>query len=233
MDIEVRKRYALSGKTAKKTIKLNSALLLLPLIIAISLSSNDSAGWVLRKNKNGIAVYTRYAAGSNLKEIRVIDTVKSSLSGIVALLLDTKNYPTWVYRCSEYKTLKLINDQEQYNYELINVPWPFSDRDVVTDSKITQDSLTKAVTINTIVAPNYLPEAHGIVRIKQYHSVYILTKLVSGKIRIDYTGYADPGGNIPAWLINSNIVTGPYNSTLSMNNRLPQYQSGSYSFIKE
>ncbi len=214
-------------------MKLSSTLLFLPLIIAISLSSNDSASWVLRKNENGIAVYTRYATGSSIKEIWVIDTVKSSLSGVVALLLDTKNYPAWVYRCRECKTLKLINDWEQYDYELTDVLWPFDDRDVITDTKISQDSFTKTVTINSIGAPDYMPDVDGTVRIRQFHSVYKLSKLESGKIKVDYTLYGNPGGHIPAWLINASIVIGPYNSTLEMNKRLPQYQSASCSFIKE
>jgi hypothetical protein len=214
-------------------MKLNFTLLFLPLVIGISFSSNDSSDWVLRKNENGIAVYTRYTTGTNIKEIWVIDTVKSSLSAVVALLLDTKNYPAWVYRCIECKTLKLINDGEQYDYELTDVPWPFHNRDVITNSKISQDSLTKIVTINSIGDPDYLPDLGGIVRIRRFHSIYKLTKLESGKIRIDYTLYGDPGGNIPTWLINASIVIGPYNTTVEMNKLLPLYQSASYSFIKE
>jgi hypothetical protein len=233
MDFEVIKRYIFSGKTTKKTIKPNSVLIFFLFIITISFSANDSGSWVLRKNKNGIAIYTRYEDGFSIKELRLVDTVQSSLSGIVGLLLDTKNYTSWVYHCSESKTLKLINDQEEYDYELISVPWPFNDRDLISDSKISQDSSTKTVTINTVAAPGYIPDVDGVVRIKQFNSVYILTKLAGGKIKIDYTVYADPGGNIPVWLINANIVSGPYNTFFSMNERLSQYQSASFSFIKE
>src|SRR5450432_3287214 len=154
MDFEVRKKYIFFDKIAKKTIKLNSVLLFLSLIIAIGFSAHDSGDWVLRKNKNGIAIYTRYTDGYSIKQLRLIDTVQSSLSGIVALLGDTKNYTEWVYHCSESKTLKLINDQEQYDYELISVPWPFNNRDLISDSKISQDSLTKTVTIITVAAAN-------------------------------------------------------------------------------
>ncbi len=214
-------------------MKLNSILLFLPLIIVIGFSSNDSSDWVLRKNKNGIAVYTRYHEGSGIKEIWVIDTVNSSLSGVVAVLLDAENFHKWVYHCSEYKILKLINDREQYDYELTDVPWPFSDRDLITDSKISQDSLTKTVTISSMAAPGYIPDKPGILRIKQFQSVYTLTELGNGKIKIDYTAFGNPGGDIPDWLINANIVVGPYKSTFRMNKQLPQYQSASFSFIKE
>jgi hypothetical protein len=233
MDFEVRKKHTCSDKTTKKTIRPNRAFLFFLLIITISFSANDSGDWVLRKNKNGIAIYTRYEEGFSIKELKLVDTVQSSLSGVVGQLLDTKNYTAWVYHCSESKTLKLINDQEEYDYEVISVPWPFNNRDLISDSKISQDSLTKTVTINTVAAPTYIPEVEGVVRIKQFNSVYILTKLAAGKIRIDYTVYTDPGGNIPVWLINANIVSGPYNTFYAMNERLPQYQSASFLFIKE
>jgi len=214
-------------------MKTNSLLLFLPLIIVTTFSSTDSSTWVLRKSKNGISVYTRYAEGSSIKEVRVIDTVKSTYSAEVALLLDTKNFTKWVYHCTTYKVLKSINEQEQYYYLLTSVPFPFSNRDVVTDSKISQDSATKTVTINTIATPDFLPVVQGVVRIQHYHSIYTLTRLADGKLQIDYTAFGDPGGDIPDWLINANIVVGPYKTTLEMNKRLPQYQKASFAFIKE
>lgn len=208
-------------------------LLFLQLFISSHITSDRSKGWNLRKNENGIAVYTRYASNSDIKEIWVVDTVKTTLSAVVAVLLDTKNYSNWVYRCRICKTLKIINDKEQYDYELTSVPWPFEDRDVITDSKISQDSVTKVVTVNSKGAPDYIPDSTGVVRIKNFHSIYTLTKLTDGRIKVDYALYGDPGGNIPAWLINANIVVGPYNSTLEMNKQLAKYQSANYSFIIE
>src|ERR1044071_4416289 len=77
----------------------------------------DSTDWVLRKNENGIIVYTRLAEGSNLKEVKVVNEVNSALAGLVALLLDVKNYPNWIYACSEASTLKMLNEQEQYQHQ--------------------------------------------------------------------------------------------------------------------
>lgn len=214
-------------------MKLRRILILAPLILVISFSLGDSNNWVLKRHENGIEVYTRDAVGYSIKQIRIIDTVKSSLSGIVAIILDLKNYPSWVYRCGAGKTLTLINNREQYDYELTDVPWPFENRDVITYSKIDQDSLTKTVTISSEAMPDYLPSVNGTVRIRQFHSLYVLKKLINGSVKVDYTLYADPGGDIPAWLVNATIIIGPYNSTAEMIKRLPQYQSMSYPFIKE
>jgi len=215
-------------------MRLNNTILFLPLLISTFLSLTDSnRDWVMKKNENGIAVYTSIKESHKIKEVKIIDTVRSSLSGIVALLNDTKNYPTWVYRCGGAKVLKSITDKEQYNYELTILPWPFDNREVITYSKVSQDSLTKIVTIESSAAPGYMPCNDNIVRIKQFHSVYTLTKLTNGLVKIDYELYADPGGDIPTWLINANIIIGPYNSTAAMNKQIPNYQLTTYSFIKE
>ena len=63
-------------------------LMVLPLYF-----SSDQPDWDLKKEENGVRVYTRYAENSKLKEVRTVNVVQSSLSGIVALLLDVKNYP--------------------------------------------------------------------------------------------------------------------------------------------
>ena len=213
--------------------KLIRVLFTVLFVFGVTYSFGDSSNWVLKRNESGIKVYSKCIAGSNLKEVRAVNTVKSSLSGIVGLLLDTKNYVKWIYRCSEAKTLKIINSRELYIYQITSVPWPFDNRDVVTHLKITQDSLTKVVTINSTSASEYVPDIAGIVRVKEFNSIYTLTKLSSDSVKIEYELYTNPGGDVPAWLINANIVEGPYTTTINMIKQLSQYQSATYSFIKE
>jgi len=196
-------------------------------------SSVDYTGWELKKNNNGIMLYTRSTIGSNIKSVRVVDTVQSTLNGIVALLLDVKDYPTWIDHCTEAKVLKVINAQEQYKYVKVGLPWPFDDRDIVAYFKITQDSVTRQVTLTTTSTPDYMPETPGIVRIVDYQSVYILTPLSKGIVQIEFEFHANPTGAIPAWLINANIISGPFNTTLEMRKVLPQYQGIHYTFISD
>jgi hypothetical protein len=187
----------------------------------------------LQKNENGIVVYTRDVTDSKLKEVRVVNTVTSSLSGLVALLLDTKNYPQWIYGCSESKTLKVISEKELYNYQVTDVPWPFSDRDVVSDFKVEQDSATKIVTFTKRCIADFLPEKNSMVRIQKIASSYRLIPVGHGSVQVEMQMSIDPGGNIPAWFINYNLVVAPYKTTEAMITQLPQYQSATYSFIKE
>ncbi|HYV94384.1 MAG TPA: START domain-containing protein [Chitinophagales bacterium] len=203
-------------------------LLSLPLVSSVELTD-----WVLKKNENGIAVYTRYAEGSNLKEVRVVNVVESSLSALIALLLDVKNYPNWIYACSEASVLNQINNLENYQYQVTDVPWPVSDRDLASHFKIQQDSVTKIVTVTNSGEPDHIPEKAGRVRVQHFQSNYKFTPLPDGKVKVEFELYVDPGGNVPDWLINANIVTAPYKTTLAMIKQLPNYQKVSFPFITE
>src|SRR5436305_406504 len=135
----------------------NSIFLFFVFVSLHKSSFADSTDWVLQKNENGITVYTRHAEGSHLKEVKVVNVVESSLSGLVALLLDVKNYPNWIYACSQASVLKDINKLEQYQYQVTDVPWPVSDRDVASHFKIEQDLTTKIVSVTNIGKPEYIP----------------------------------------------------------------------------
>jgi len=211
-------------------------VLFLSLFIFILFSSfffSTTPDWVLQKNENGIAVYTRYQTGSSIKEIRVVNTVASSLSGMVALLFDTENYPNWIYACMESKQLKVVSEKELYNYQITDVPWPFSDRDVITHFKVEQDSVTKIITFIKTGVPDFIPEKELLVRVRRFESTYHLIPIGHDSVKVDMEMQIDPGGSIPAWLINANIVAAPYKTTEAMVSQLPQYQSTSYSFIRE
>lgn len=202
-------------------------------VLCTSFSPNESTDWALKKNENGIAVYTRSASGFDLKEIRVVNKVKSSLSGIVALLFDTKNYPAWMAGCKETRILKTISNHELYNYQVTDLPWPVTDRDVVTHFKLEQNAVTGIVTITKTAAPQFIPANEGYVRVRYLQAKYTLTPLSSDSVQIEMELQVDPGGSIPAWLINANIVSAPFKSTEQMIKRLPMYKSASCSFIKE
>jgi ribosome-associated toxin RatA of RatAB toxin-antitoxin module len=229
------KKYYLKKNPKKLSMK-NIRIRIFPMWILILLplfSLSDPGDWKLKKNENGIEVYTRYAENSPLKEVRVVTVVQSSLSAIVALLLDVKNYPNWIYSCSEASTLNVINDHDEYHYQVTHLPWPLSNRDLIWHFKIEQEETTKIVAVTNTSEPDYIPAKKGIVRVKHVQSGYRLTPLANGKIKVEFEIFVDPGGNIPAWLVNANIVSAPYKTTVGMIKQLPNYQKASVPFIFE
>jgi hypothetical protein len=158
-----------------------------------SFNSADHAGWVLQKNENGIALYTRVREGSSIKEVRVVNCVKSSLSSIVALMMETTNYPNWIYGCSESSPLKVVSQKELYNYQVSDLPWPLSDRDVICHFVISQDSATGIITLLKTGIPNYIPEKKSMVRLPHFDSEYRFIPFSKDSVRVELELSIDPG----------------------------------------
>jgi hypothetical protein len=201
----------------------------------LNADSPDKATWELQRNEQGIMVYTRPHAGTTIKEIRVVNTVKTSLSAFTAFLIDTKNYPSWIYSCKEARTLKTVSPLEIFQYNVTSVPIPFHNRDLIVELSISQDPKTKIITTESISKPDFMPTIDGMERIKEYYSHYKVTPLDSGFVKIEMEMFVEPGGNIPNWLINVTIEKGPFSTTVAMTEELkkPQYQNVRFPTINE
>ena len=57
--------------------------------------------WQLKKNTNGIKVYYRAAANSDINELKIVTTMDVSIDAAEALLTDAKQHPNWIYSCTE------------------------------------------------------------------------------------------------------------------------------------
>ena len=220
--------------------KIASALTILTTIVFFTslhavAQSSKKEDWQLRKSENGINIYTRKLPGASIDELKTEYTLHTSLSSIAAVLLDASSYPAWIYACEEGKILTQVTPTDQFQYQKINMPAPFSDRDAVIHFTIWQDSVTGIVHTHSLAAPDYVPQKAGIVRLSTFDATYQLIPLPNGDVQIIYMLRMDPGGYIPDWLVNWTIITGPYESTLKMQKQVakPAYQNSKLSFIRK
>ncbi|HEY0030676.1 MAG TPA: START domain-containing protein [Bacteroidia bacterium] len=199
------------------------------------LKINAPQDWQLKKFENGISVYTRSLEASKFKELRAVFEIKTSLSSIIALLNDVETYPQWVYRCQASKILKKKSDQNLIRYQSILAPWPVDNRDMVVEVHTYQEDKTGIVYQKVTCLPDYSPVIPGHVRIREFRAVWKLSPLKNGMVKVEYELLVNPGGNIPAWIINMAVVDGPYDTSLKMKDWImkEKYQKASYPFIKE
>ncbi|HMG68961.1 MAG TPA: hypothetical protein VK588_14790, partial [Chitinophagaceae bacterium] len=66
--------------------------------------------------------------------------------------------------------------------------------------------------ITAVGIPKYLPEKDGKVRVPRSSITWYVTMPTSTSVTIVYTFEADPGGSMPAWLVNMFADKGPYES---------------------
>ena len=191
--------------------------------------------WQLKKYENGISVYTRNNENSAFKELKAVAYLNATLSSAVALLYDWDSYPKWVYKCGKSSTLKLINEKELIHYQTVLAPWPAENRDFAVNIKIEQDKTTKVVTIRSYAVGQYIPVIPDHVRITKFNASWVLTPQKNGTIEIVYQLFVDPGGYVPAWLVNMAVIDGPFETLNNMKSWVAKekYQKTKIPFIIE
>jgi hypothetical protein len=161
-------------------------------------------------------------------------TLMATLSALAALILDIDNYHNWSFNTEKAYVLKKIGPGDVYFYTLIHSPWPASDRDLPVHLQITQDPVTRSMSISNICVPQLIPPKKDIVRVPLSNEHWTVIPLPDGKIRIEYQLQLDPGAGAPAWLVNTFSVKGPFETFahLRLQIQRPQYRDAVLSFIK-
>jgi ribosome-associated toxin RatA of RatAB toxin-antitoxin module len=174
-----------------------------------SLGEGDTTGWNLRKDKNGIQVYTRDRQGKGILEYKALTIIETDLEKLVGIIHDVDNYPSWTANCSTAEVYKVLSDSSRIEYMTTPVPWPLSDRDVVMEFVVMKHTDTYFHAYLTS-KPDAIPEKKKYLRMKNSEGFWIFNKIDDHKVEIIHQFYGDPEGNIPMWIINMFIVSGPY-----------------------
>jgi hypothetical protein len=82
---------------------------------------------------------------------------------------------------------------------------------------------------------DYLPVEESIVRVKYSKVSWIVTPLNDSRFKAEYRLQMDPGGSIPAWLLNLFISKGPFESFTKLKEEIkrPQYRDAKFIFLKD
>ena len=191
--------------------------------------------WKLNTSKEGMSVYTKVFPDSKFKAIKVELSLEATLSQLVAVVMDVNTGVDWVYATKSSVLLKRVSPTEVIYYSEVKLPWPVHNRDFIAQLKAVQDPVTRVVTINGPVVPDYIPVKKDIVRVSKSEGRWVITPIGKGRIKVEYTIRLDPGGDLPAWLFNLFVTKGPAESfeNLKLQLKKPQYTNVHLPFIVE
>ncbi len=168
--------------------------------------------WELRKDEDGIKVYRGTAPGSAFKAIKVECTLDGSLSNLANILSQVDLQKEWVFHSKTAYLLKRVTPYDLYYYAETAMPWPLVNRDAAVHLVLTKDSVQHTLIATGTSVPKYVPEEKDKVRIPHSLVKWNVTEAAQGKVHIIYTIEVDPGGSLPAWLVNMFADKGPYES---------------------
>lgn len=180
------------------------------------------SSWELQKDANGVQVYTRSIEGWDINEYKATGKIKTTLAKAVEAYRCGSCRSQWASkRTSEVKNLKEITKDKIYTYSYADAPWPVSDRDNVV---LVEYSYPKSGTVvaRITAVPDYIPRKSGVVRVERIQGSWTFEDLRNGYVQVTTQVVADPGGSVPTWLVNSNIVNGPHESLSGLKKYLEQ-----------
>ncbi len=169
-------------------------------------------GCELKKDEEGIKIYLCETEGSSFKTIKVALEVQGSLRSYAAGILAVENYHLWQNSISNISILKRISSHELIYYSEVDAPWPLAHRDLIFHLKLSQDSLSRQLRVTLQQMPDYIPEKPGIVRIPEASSELRVTPLEGNRLKVAYTIHVNPGGHIPAFIVNVFAAETPWHT---------------------
>lgn len=205
---------ALTHFYPKFKMKISLTILMAFILNAEASIDIPADNWVLEKDKDNIKVWTLETETSSIKSFKAVTSINASVTQLAAVLKDIEAYPQWMSNIGTTEVLEAINENECYYYFEVEAPWPVSNRDNIVHFKLTKNYETKGFKVYVTGEADYIAENQDIVRIPKSIGTWQFIPLEEEKTEVVFEYAADPGGKLPAWVINIFIIDGPF-KTLS------------------
>lgn len=203
--------------------------------------ASGSNRWELETVRNGVSIYSLKAPGSSLKQFKAVMRAHYSLNQLIAGLIENSNMEVcrkFIPACIDVQVVepwssRTLSDTVMWTLRL---PAPLAPREVILQSQVAQDPVTRQIVVDILAAPNKLPRHPGKVRVTHIQNRWVYTPLGNGEVQIEFLQDADMGGLLPDELENLGGVNGTYQfihdqlPALLDNDKLRQTH---YDFIKE
>jgi hypothetical protein len=208
---------------------------LLALALAAVAAGSQEGGWRLEKDKDGIQVYTRAVDGWTVREFKGVSSIAADLSSLVAIITDAHASREFSEFVSETEIRHRESDTHYQVYSATKLPWPLSDRDILSQRDITQNKNSFVVTITDVAIEDPEPPRKGFVRIVKSRTEWKLSPTSRGMVLVETSTLSDPGAPIPSSIINAMSVSTPFKTLTKLKELAgrPEYAHVQLPFIEE
>lgn len=180
---------------------------LFSVLLCITTFGFCQSSWELKKDEEGIRVYTRAINASAIDEFKAVAVFQTTLHDLIRVITDAENLKKWNYKTIQSKLLKKTNENEFIIYMYNDFGWFIRDRDHISKLTVTRLSETTIkISINSL--PEYLPEIQNAIRIEEFSGFWLLEKSTDG-VRVTQQMYGVPRGYVPPVLVNATLAKAP------------------------
>ena len=212
-------------------MKLNSRIAFMLLVISKIAVADE---WHLEKDKNGVRAYTRDMPGSAVRQFKVETNLPVPMDVVLAVFEDFKRYREWKFQVEISGELSQPNETTWFHYQGQDLPFPASNRMFVLKSQL-QVKDKNTIIIETHAVPEYCNNAQlntcaavidfDALVVKVADGDTLVQQTANGSTHVVWTQHVEPGGSIPAWMINKMLVDSPWEAFNSLRQyvKTPRY----------
>jgi len=193
--------------------------------------------WKLISDRSDIQVYMRHREESRLKTFRgVTRFALADEYALAGVLNDYKNMPKWLHFVDDASEISRDGPLLRNLRFGTHLPWPLADREAVLQVDVQQKLTPEEETVTMALSnrPGLIPPDPDYVRFPEMQGVFKMRRLGEDMVEVTYELVLDPGGYIPAWLVNLLMRDAPY-FTLERLRRIirnPEYQNLYYDYVE-
>jgi hypothetical protein len=156
--------------------------------------------WKVARKSGDIQVSYRYImVGDTLKtrEMRVSFSIDADTDSILKMFKDSDNFAAWSAGIEKCEILEM-DTSSWLMYNLYDAPWPFKQRDLITEYKMVKSSsVTKLIMTGK---PEQLPVYEDIMRMKLYEGYWSFQSMKNGLTHVEFHTISFTGPLIPRFL---------------------------------
>jgi len=141
---------------------------------------------------------------SNFKQVEVTFFTHRPKELVFRVLSNIDQTPQWFKRVKSLEVLEVYNNQQYLLRTIINIPWPFKDRELITCVDTTFEDVVTKIDISS--CSDRIPEDDQYLRLPQVESSWTIKKVTDSLVEVNYKTWLDPKGNIPAFIFNSELI---------------------------
>ncbi|MCG8579589.1 MAG: hypothetical protein MI866_06720, partial [Bacteroidales bacterium] len=128
------------------------SIVLISTLYTVKVEANE---WQLKKDKNGIQVYTKQKTNSDIYMYKVVTSVAADPDQVYRQVVDFAGNLKHMELVDSLNFLEHKDDQLYRNYMHFNMPWPVKNRDMVVEMLVVKDET--GIYLESTMLPDYLP----------------------------------------------------------------------------
>jgi len=185
---------------------------------------NAQSQWKLHKQNTAYTLWMKDVENLECKQFKIQTELNEDLQSVYNIFKDVEHMHLWYDKVKRVSLLKKINSNEAIYLLEYDLPFPFEDRITTIKGTINYNEYMGKITVTTEYFSYPIPDLHqNASLIKNISGGWEIVKTNNGTLLVTHHGYMDPGGNVPIWLVNESLTSGPPKTIEGLKNLVKKY----------